>query len=126
MSELNKNYSSTARANFNNYWEWLWNYAQMLRFGKGEWMKSSGLSAQRFSEFAKRKRNISTRYFIKLVGGLGLQINDIEKTSGQKFTDEQKTEIKFEAWVDSNRDVLMALMEDPKKLKILKDICQIG
>ena len=113
------------RPTFDNYWNWLKKYAESRQIRKGAWMKAASLSPQRYSEFDSGERKVSPRYFIKLCGGLTLKPENVEKMSGERFTTEQKAELKFEGWVDANRELLLKLMDSPQKLKICKEICHI-
>ncbi len=107
--------------NFNHYWQHLDHYARNVRrMKKGEWMSLSGISYQRYSEFAKGRKALSANYFIKLCGGLNLNHDDVEKMSCKTFSQEQKELLRFEAFVKANKDWLEILMKDPEKITGVK------
>ncbi len=41
--------------------------------------------------------------------------------AGHKFTEEQKSKFRFEAWVRNNEETLTILMNDPKKWEFCED-----
>lgn len=105
---------------FNAYFDFLWEYAQSKKISKGKFMKDSGLSPQRFSEFSQKSRNITGEYFLKMLGGVGLSPEEIEKISNIPFSEEQSLELKFDSFVKSQKAFLEELMKDPAKLQICK------
>ena len=108
--------------NFNDFWNSLKIEATRKGLRKVEWMTQSSIPYQRYSEFEQQTRDISARYFLKLIGGLNLKQENIEKTLGRKMTDEQKRLLKFEALVDANRDWLEKLLSDPEMIKLCKRV----
>ena len=110
---------------FNEYFDALWDCAQSREMSKGQFMKISGLSAQRFSEFSQRSRNITGEYFLKMMGGLGLTPEDIENLSGMAFSDDQLTQLQFDGFVNSQRVFIEELMKDPFKLQACKTIVKL-
>ncbi|MBW2674896.1 MAG: hypothetical protein JRD89_16025 [Deltaproteobacteria bacterium] len=107
---------------FNEYFDFLWEYAQSKKISKGAFMKNSGLSPQRFSEFSQKSRNITGEYFLKMLEGVGLTTEEVERLSGMPFSDEQHSLLKFDAFVKSQRPFLEELMKDPAKLQTCKAI----
>jgi len=107
---------------FNEYFDFLWEYAQSQKMSKGQFMKLSGLSPQRFSEFSLKSRNITGEYFLKMIGGLGLTPEDLEGISGKSFSEEQMVQLKFDGFVTSQRGFIEELMRDPAKLQACKTI----
>lgn len=114
--------SKKPETNFNDFWPFLKSEAYRQRLKKGEWFRKSGVDYQRYSEFETGARDISVRYFLKLMGGLNLKTDTAEKALGHKFTEEQKRLMKFDAKVAANRDWLAIVLDDPEKLKICKGI----
>jgi transcriptional regulator with XRE-family HTH domain len=108
--------------NFNEFWTAMKQEQSRQGLRKVEWMKKSGISYQRYSEFESGLRDISARYLIKLIGGLNVKTEHAERTLNRKFTEEQKRMLKFEANVDANREWLELLLNDPEKMKICKAI----
>ena len=108
--------------NFNEFWAPMKQEQSRQGLRKVEWMKKSGISFQRYSEFDSGLRDISARYLIKLIGGLDLKKENAERTLNKKFTEEQKRLLKFESNVDANREWLELLLNDPEKTKICKAI----
>lgn len=107
---------------FNEYFDHLWKAARAEKMSKGQFMKESGLSPQRFSEFSQGTRNITGEYFLKMIGGIGLAPEDLEKLSGKRFTEEQMIQLKFDGFVNSQRAFIEDLMKDPVKLQACKTI----
>jgi len=110
---------------FNEYFVFLWEYAQSQKMSKGQFMKSSGLSPQRFSEFSLKSRNITGEYFLKMIGGLGLTPEDLERISGKFFSEEQMIQLKFDGFVGSQRKFIEELMRDPAKLQACKTVVKL-
>ncbi len=107
---------------FNDYFDFLWGYAQSKKISKGKFMKDSGLSPQRFSEFSQQTRNITGEYFIKMLGGVGLSPEELENLSGMPFSEEQSVQLKFDSFVKSQKPFLEELMKDPAKLQLCKAV----
>jgi len=114
--------SRKQESHFNEYFDFLWGYAQSHGISKGQFMKNSGLSPQRFSEFSQNTRNITGEYFLKMISGLELTPEDIERESGLSFSDEQNIQIRFDSFVKSQKPFLEELMKDPAKLHLCKTI----
>ena len=110
---------------FNEYFVFLWEYAQSQKMSKGQFMKLSGLSPQRFSEFSLKSRNITGEYFLKMIGGLGLTPEDLERISGKSFSEEQMIQLKFDGFVSSQREFIEELMRDPAKLQACKAVVRL-
>lgn len=108
--------------NFNEFWESLKIEASRMGLRKVEWMTKSSVPYQRYSEFDQQTRDISARYFLKLIGGLNLKQENIEKRLGRKMSDEQKRMLRFEALVDANRDWLETLLSDSEMIKLCKRV----
>jgi hypothetical protein len=108
--------------NFNDFWPLLKAEAVKKGYGKVEWLTRSGLNYQRYSEFDTNTRDVSGRYFLKLMGGLNLKLDNTEKKLGRKFTAKQKECLQFEAQVDANKEWLQKLLSDPETIKICKSI----
>lgn len=111
---------------FNNYFDFLWEQAQERKLTKGQFMKASGLSAQRFSEFTQQSRNVTAEYFLKMLGGLGLAPEDVEKGSGIPFSEDQSVQLKFDSFVSSQRAFIEELMRNPEKLRACKAVVALG
>ncbi|MBN2284370.1 MAG: helix-turn-helix transcriptional regulator [Deltaproteobacteria bacterium] len=105
---------------FNDYFDFLWKRAGILKMSKGRFMKASGLSPQRFSEFSQGTRNITGEYLLKMLGGLGMTPEELERFSGIPFGFEQRTELQFDGFVKSHRVLIEALMRDPAMLHVCK------
>ncbi len=111
---------------FNDYFDFLWEQAQERKMTKGQFMKASGLSAQRFSEFTQQSRNVTAEYFLKMLGGLGLTPEDVEKGSGIPFSEDQSVQLKFDSFVSSQRAFIEELMRNPEKLQVCKAVVALG
>jgi len=110
---------------FNEYFDFLWEHAQSQEMSKGQFMKVSGLSPQRFSEFSQQTRNITGEYFLKMLGGVGLTAEELQKLSGKAFSEEQMIQLKFEDFVRSQKVFIEELMKDPLKLQACKTVVQL-
>ncbi len=108
---------------FNDYFIPLWEYAQKIKgMSKGQFMKASGLSPQRFSEFSQQTRNITSEYFIKMMGGVGLSTDEIEAISRKPFSEDQLIQLQFDNFVKSHKSFIEELMKDPAKLQACKTV----
>jgi len=85
-------------------------------------MKNSGLSPQRFSEFSQGSRNITGEYFLKMLEGVSLTTEEMERLSDRPFSDEQRSHLQFDAFVKTQRPFLEELMQDPAKLQACKTV----
>jgi len=112
-------------ADFNEYFDFLWEYAQSKKISKGAFMKNSGLSPQRFSEFSQGSRNITGEYFLKMLEGVGMTTEEVERLSDRPFSDEQRSLLQFDAFVKSQRPFLEELMNDPAKLQACKAVIKL-
>lgn len=104
---------------FNNYMNFLLSEANNRGWGKTELMNNCAIPRQRWSEFEKG-RALTGRYFLKFMEGLNLAINDVEKKSGRKMTDEQKRENQIESWQAAHRDLIEAMVDNPGLVDIVK------
>ena len=117
--------------NFNSHFQWLWLYAQKLGFDKAGWLAKAGLSPQRFADFqnaieGKPGKIVSEYYFLKLIAALDLKIEEVEQLSGNKFSDEQKEELQFQALVHAHKWAIKEVLTDPQKLKMFLDLAKMG
>lgn len=108
--------------NFNDFWPHIVIEAQKKGLGKVEWMERSGIAYQRYSEFENLSRDISARYFIKLIGGLNLTLKNAEKALRKNLTEAQKKQLRFESQVDANRELLERLFDDHDTFKLVKNL----
>jgi hypothetical protein len=107
---------------FNEYFDSLWEYARTCQMSKGQFMKVSDLSPQRFSEFSQKTRNITGEYFLKMLGGLGLTPEELERISERPYSEEQMSQLRFDSFIKSQRSFLEDLMKDPAIFQICKAI----
>jgi hypothetical protein len=110
---------------FNDYFDFLWEYAQSQKMSKGQFMKASNLSPQRFSEFSQQSRNITGEYFLKMIAGLGITPEEVEELCGTPFSEEQRIQLQFDSFVNSQRAFIEELMKYPAKLHICKAIIRL-
>jgi len=113
--------------NFNKFFPTLWAEAQLQGLNKGQMMKRCGLSNTRWAEFAiaagmqitrsgtneSRARNLSEKYMLLLMGGLGLTEDDIEKRWKKKFTKAQHSALNLDAWFRANEEILRQMKDKP-------------
>ncbi len=111
--------SAKKRVMFNNFMSLLLSEALARGWGKTELMHNCEIPRQRWSEFEKG-RALTGRYFLKFMEGLNLTINDVEKKSGRKMTDEQKREIQVESWQSAHRDLIEAMIDNPCLVNIVR------
>lgn len=114
--------SKKPETNFNAFWPSMKAMAKNQGLNKGQWFRKSGVDYQRYSEFDNKERDISGKYFIKLIGGLNVMIEDAEKRLGGKFSEKQKRLLKFDARVEAQKDWLEIMLNDPETMKTCKAV----
>ena len=111
--------SARKSVEFNSYLQFILNIARDRGLGKTELMCKCGIPRQRWSEFEKG-RSVTGRYFLKFMEGLNLTIDEVEKLSKRKMTNEQRRELQIESWQSAHRNLIEAMVDNPGLLKILE------
>ena len=112
--------SAKKKIEFNEYLKFILDTARDRDMGKTELMNMCGIPRQRWSEFERKGRTLTGRYFIKFMEGLNMTIEDVEKKSGRKMTAAQRREIQIESWQSAHRELIEAMVDNPGLLKILE------
>ena len=99
---------------FGEFWPFLSQEARRRGLKQVEFMKAAGLRQQRYTDFNKSSRTLTTKYFIALCGALGLSLEEVVVRSGIKLSKEQAQAVKLESWISANRKVLTAIVNDPE------------
>lgn len=113
--------SKKREVNFNEYWDALKHEAQSRGWGVGHFMEVCRIPRQRYSEF-ETGRTLSGMYFEKLMGGLGLTQDQIEKKAGRRMSDAQIRERKVTAWIAANPDIIDKMIDNPNIAKIIREM----
>lgn len=111
--------SAKKQIQFNDYLDFFIDEAEKRGLGKTELMQKCAIPRQRLSEFING-RSLTGNYFIRFMEGLQMTMEQIEKKSGRKMTEEQKREIQIESWQAAHRDLIEAMIDNPSLLKVLK------
>jgi len=119
---MEKTKSKKPETNFNDFWPPLKAEAARQGLRKGEWLRKSGIDYQRYSEFESGETDVSTKYFLKLTGGLNVKTEDAERRLGRKFSEEQKRLMKFDSRVAAEKDWLEIMLNDPVIMKVCKTV----
>jgi hypothetical protein len=108
---------------FNNFWDFFCKEAVERGYNQTEFMKACGLPKTRFNSFSSGKMNLTAYYCSKIMKGLRMTEEYVEKKSGKNLTTEQKDELQRITWSNANRDIIFKLMKSKKLTnKIRKDI----
>lgn len=101
--------------NFNEAFMLAWEDARKRRgLNKGEFMKQSGINRQRMREFLGGTREVSAYYFAKVLEGMRMTPEQFERAFNYSFSEEQKRELKVDAWFRAHRDLVRELAENPE------------
>lgn len=107
---------------FNEFWDFFCREASERGYNQTEFMKVCGLPNTRYNSFTKGEMNLTAYYISKLMEGLRIREDYVEKKSGKKFTDEQRAALSRITWVNANEDILNALMKSKTLTKEVKEL----
>jgi hypothetical protein len=98
---------------FNDFWDFFWNEARKRGYNQKEFMEICGLPKTRFNGFALHGRpngmNVSPYYAHKIMEGLRMTEEYVERESGKKFSDDQRNALRRAAWTDHHPQIVDAL-----------------
>lgn len=103
---------------FNEFWPYLKDEAKRRGWNVGTFMERCDIPRQRYSEFLN-PRSLTISYMIKLMGGLNLTVENVEKMSGKKFSPEQIKKLKLGSFV-AHEELIEALSEDTELLNLVQ------
>jgi hypothetical protein len=98
---------------FNDFWDFFWEEARSRGYNQKEFMEICGLPKTRFNGFALHGRpngmNVSPYYAHKIMEGLRMTEEYVERESGKKFSDDQRNALRRAAWTDHHPQIVDAL-----------------
>lgn len=104
---------------FNEYWHFLKREAELRGWSDAEFMRKCRIPRQRFYEFGKG-RNLTGTYMVRVMEGLGLMVENIEKQTKRTFTDAQKRELRKDSWVAAHPNIIEAMIDYPALVDIVE------
>jgi hypothetical protein len=107
---------------FYGFWDFFCREASERGYNQTEFMKVCGLPNTRYNSFTKGEMELTAYYVSKIMEGLRIREDYVEKKSGKKFTDQQREALGRIAWTNSNEDILNALMKSKSLTKEVKDL----
>jgi hypothetical protein len=115
--------SQKKEINFNEYWEFFKEEAARRDWTDGHFMSTCKIPRQRYYEFGK-SRSLTGLYMARIMEGMGLTQEMIEKKTGNKFTAEQIIALRRESWVAAHADLIDGLVDHPELIPLIRQ--QIG
>lgn len=106
--------NNNSQISYNEFWNFFCNEARDRWYNQTEFMALCGLPKTRYNSFTSGKLNLSAHYCYKIMEGLRVTEEYVEKKSGRQFADAQKRELRRVAWMDGNSDIIDALMSSKK------------
>lgn len=98
----------------------------LIKHGKSQdWnlteiFKRSEIELKRKSDFEHGRKTFTAYYFIKMLGGVDLTVDNYEKETKMKFTIEQREALQYQQYVDANKELYKKPMKDPKLHRQIK------
>lgn len=111
--------SQKKKINFNEYWEFFKDEADRQEWTDGRFMSICKIPRQRYYEFGKG-RNLTGTYMLKIMEGMRLTQEMIEKKTGNRFTPEQMRSLRRESWVSAHEDIIDGLVDYPKLVPVVR------
>jgi len=105
------------KASFREHLDIIISYAQSQGMNKTELCEKAGIELKRLSDFKTGRKTFTGYYFMKLLGGLGLNKEEYEKKTGGRFSENQRRALKYQQFVESYREKFSKTMDHPKLLK---------
>jgi len=112
--------ATTKTIHFNEFWSALKRIASAKGYGVGTFMERAGIPRQRYSEFSNGSRNITARYFFKMIRGLDVSTQKVEEVANRRLSGEQNEKVAIEGFIDSNTALIKYLYKNPAVVKLLK------
>ena len=104
---------------FTEYWPFLKEEAKKRNWTDSHFMAVCKIPRQRYYEFGK-SRSLTGTYMVRLMEGMGLTNETIEKKSGLKFSAEQIKGLRQESWVAAHEDLINGLIEHPELIPLVR------
>ena len=89
---------------------------------KGVMCAGAGIEAQRWSEFVSGKKKFTAYYVWRILQSINLSPEKYEEATKVTFTKEQRKELKYQKFVDHEKDYILKMMDDPQFYKAAKGI----
>jgi transcriptional regulator with XRE-family HTH domain len=99
---------------FNEFWQFFCNEAKERGWSQTEFMTYCGLPKTRYNSFSNGELNLTAHYVSKIMEGLRVTEDYVEKKSGKKLTDAQKKALRRITWANVNSDIIDTLMSSKK------------
>jgi hypothetical protein len=106
---------------FNDFWPFFCQEARGRGYNQTDFMKICGLPKTRYNSFMKSDLSVTAYYCNKIMEGLRMTEDYVEKKSGIKFTDEQRRALRRATWTDHHPEIIDALSSDKKLTKLVLD-----
>lgn len=113
---------NTHITSFNEYWPFFCREGSERGYNQTEFMSICGLPKTRYNSFSTGEMNLTAHYVYKIMEGLRVTEEYIEKKSGKKFNNAQKKALRRITWTNSNDDIIDALMSSKVLTKETRDI----
>jgi len=98
---------------FNDFWDFFWGEARRRGYNQKEFMEICGLPKTRFNSFAKAGQangmNITAYYANKILEGLRMTDEYVERESGKTFSEDQRKALRRAAWTNHHQELIDAL-----------------
>jgi len=104
---------------YDEFWDFLKSEAATRGWNDTTFMRNCVIPRQRYYEFGM-SRHLTSQYMAKLMEGLNLKREEVEKKSGRRFSEEQITELRRESWIAAHRDIIDGLVQHPELIPILR------
>lgn len=111
--------SQKKEINFNEYWEFFKSEASSRNWTDSLFMSTCKVPRQRYYEFGK-SRSLTGTYMVRIMEGMGLTQETIEKKTGNRFTPEQMQVLRRESWVAAHEDLVDGLVAHPELIPLIQ------
>jgi hypothetical protein len=107
---------------FNEYWPFFCKEAAERGYNQTEFMQICGLPKTRYNSFDSGAMNLTAYYVSKIIDGLRMTEEYVEKKSQKQFSTEQKDALQRITWSNSNADILSALSKSKTLTKEVREL----
>lgn len=107
---------------FNEYWPFFCKEAAERGYNQTEFMQICGLPKTRYNSFTTGAMNLTAYYVTKIMDGLRMTEEYVEKKTGKKFTDDQRKALQRISWGNANEDIINALMSSRGLTKDVREL----